>query len=435
MESRKKIKMLIEEYKEALPKLEGMQEAKGLDTEMPILTTMKAFGQYLENILQAAEEGKPIVYQQFSVWPELLNAFDLQPICFEAMLALPLLFNPMNPTGLAEHIDSAERGGIPRELCSVNKVAVGEMLLKAFPPPKFMLCNTQACDSGRSAYQVIQKLTGTPLFFLDSPYGEGEEEIAYMERQIKAMISFVEEQTGRKLDWDRAKEAIEESNRMVEYWLEWNELRKLVPCPAESNQGILTFLASAALSGHPQGTAVLKALRDEAKQRAERGQGVVPEEKIRASWFHMHVLWDLFYLNFLQEQYGAVSVIELTSYYAATRPIDTSSPERMIRGLAERYLVSLPMGRQGRGTADIWLDDLLYTAKEWKADCVILASHNGCKYLKACYGMARDECRKAGIPIMVFDIDMNDPRVVSKEAYHKQVEDFFNLVVLPAKAR
>ena len=42
---------------------------------------------------------------------------------------------------------------------------------------------------------------------------------------------------------------------------------------------------------------------------------------------------------------------------------------------------------------------------------------------------------EAGIPIMVFDIDMNDPRVVSKEAYHKQVEDFFNLVVLPAKAR
>ena len=430
-----KIKMLIEGSKEAVPRLEAMQKAKGINAENPSVTVTKAFCQYLENILKAPEEEKPIVYQQYSVWPELIYAFDLQPICMEATSGLTLAINPMDPKGLAKYIDIAQDGGIPRDLCSVNKVGIGEILLKTLPPPKFVLCHTQACDSGRSTFQVIQDITGAPLFFLDSPYGEGEEEIAYMARQIKAMISFIEEQTGRKLDWDRAKEVIEESNRMVEYWLEWNELRKLIPCPAESMQGGITFVTSAALSGHPQGTAVMKALRDEAVERVERGLRVVPEEKIRASWFHMHVLWDLSYLNYLQEQYGAVSVIQLVSYYAANRPIDTSSPERMIRGLAERYLMSLPMARQGRGAADIWLDDLLYTAKEWKADCIILASHNGCKYLKASYAMARDECHKAGIPIMMFDVDMEDPRVVSKEGYRKKVEDFLNLIVLPAKDR
>ena len=142
--------------------------------------------------------------------------------------------------------------------------------------------------------------------------------------------------------------------------------------------------------------------------------------------------FDLGWLDYLQENYGTVSVIDMLCY-TVSEPIDTSSPERLLRGLAKRYLASIPMGRQARGPIDTYLDDLLYTSKEWKADCIILAGSRGCKWLKASYGMARAECRKAGIPIMMFDVDIYDPRVVSKETYRRRVEDFLTAVVLPSK--
>lgn len=400
------------------------------DTEKPTALIASAVAQYFENILQAAEEGKPIVYHHFCLMPEIIYAFGLQPVNLEMMVAIPAFLIPGSDREL---VDTAQERGVHMELCSANRASIGEMFLKTLPPPAMVLSQSQPCDSSRAAYQMIREITGAPQFILDSPYWDTEDVLEYYEQQLLDLIAFMEEHSHRKLDWDRLREVMDESNRMAEYWLELNELKKLVPCPSDSKTGPYAAIAGTCLAGHPLATRVLKGLRDDAKERAQLGKGVCSHERIRANWFYIHVIYDALWMNKLQEQYGAVSVMDMLSYYRVT-PMNTSSPKRMLRSLAQRNLTAVPMGRQGRGGADIFLNDLMQTTKEWKADCVIFAGNAGCKWLKACIGMAREELKeKFGVPVLYFDIDIFDPRFRSAVEYRKEVEDFFS-TMLPSKA-
>jgi benzoyl-CoA reductase/2-hydroxyglutaryl-CoA dehydratase subunit BcrC/BadD/HgdB len=389
-----------------------------------------ALADYYRSILSAVENGKPIVLQQLCVGPELFYAFDVQPVNPEAWAAVPLL---TNPEMAVPYLEIAENAGVAADLCSVNRTMIGELIGGSIPRPDFITWASQPCDSIKVGYYIAKYLTGVPMFFIDSPQWDTPECLDYYAHQVRQLIVFLEEQTGRKLDWDRLKEVVEESNRAVEYIIELNELRKLVPCPSDSRVPTYLFITFMTMLGLPGATAMYKAFRDEAKERAQKKEGVVPEEKIRGIWFSIMVPWDLFWQNWLQEELGHVNVMDMFGYLTAL-PIDTSTPDKLIRGLAERWHMAVPMGRQARGIVDSYFNDFLYVYEEWKGDCLILAGNSGCRWLKGAYGMLREICREREIPALQFDIDIFDPRFVSAQAYRGQVEDFLTTVVMPAKA-
>jgi len=96
--------------------------------------------------------------------------------------------------------------------------------------------------------------------------------------------------------------------------------------------------------------------------------------------------------------------------------------------LAKRALET-PMGRQGRGPSDIWIEDCLDAVEQWQGDCVILAGNPGCKWLRGCYGFFRDICRERGIPLMVWEVDFLDPRIASEEESRTRIGEFLDTVM------
>ena len=134
-------------------------------------------------------------------------------------------------------------------------------------------------------------------------------------------------------------------------------------------------------------------------------------------------------LGWLQDKFGLVKVIELTGYVTSVM-IDTSSYESILRGLAERWHTSIPMGRQGKGPADLYINDLLHVCGEFKSDTVICFGHAGCRYMKGLQGLVREACRDYGIPYFYVDIDALDPRFTPKETVRAQIDDFLTNVVL-----
>ena len=50
------------------------------------------------------------------------------------------------------------------------------------------------------------------MFTLDAAYWDDERSLAYGAGQLREMVSFVEEHTGKKLDMDRLREIVEETN-------------------------------------------------------------------------------------------------------------------------------------------------------------------------------------------------------------------------------
>ena len=384
---------------------------------------MKMMSDWLGGVFSAVDEGKPILFNQFTIFSELMVAMDIQPLSPELWQVVSL---QLNPNACCESIDAAQDAGIHPELCSANKAIIGDIMLEKIPPPSMVVLPTFPCDNSKITYQTIGYLTGAPTYFLDCPYWMDEKEaMDYWTNQFRGLISFLEENTGKKMDYDRLTEVVEESNRCIDYWLEGVELLKLQPLPMNGpfTSGYLAGLTSLGL---PAATAAVKASRDDLIARLDRQETAVAEEKARVIWFYYPVFWDGGLTPWMAE-IGAVIPVGLVGYYNA-EPIDTTSPGTIIRGLAQRGLQS-PMGKQGRGASDLWIDDCLNAVDQWKGDCVILASHPGCKWLRGCYGIFRDIARERGIPVMVYDIDLFDPRLTSAEESRARIEQFLTTVV------
>ena len=378
---------------------------------------------WLGGIFEAVDEGKPILHNQFTIFSELMVALDIQPLSPELWQVVAL---QLDPNACCESIDAAQDAGIHPELCSANKAIIGDIMLDKIPPPSMVVLPTFPCDNSKITYQTVAYLTGAPIYFLDCPYWmEEKEAMDYWVNQFRGLISFLEEHSGKKMDYDHLREVIEESNRCIDYWLEGVELLKLKPLPL-NGPFVSGYMAGLTSIGLPAATEAVKASRDDLIARLDRRETAVAEEKARVVWFYYPVFWDGGLTPWMAEM-GAVIPVGLVGYYNA-EPIDTSSPESIIRGLAQRGLQS-PMGRQGRGVSELWIDDCLNAVEQWKGDCVILAGHPGCKWLRGCYGLFRDIARERGIPVMVYDVDLFDPRLTSAEESRARIEQFLTTVV------
>jgi len=88
-----------------------------------------------------------------------------------------------------------------------------------------------------------------------------------------------------------------------------------------------------------------------------------------------------------------------------------------------------PMGKRGRGAFDEYIEDLIYAVDEWKGDCVIIAAHPGCKWITGAHGLIRDACRERGVPLLLYDVDLVDPRITSAEESRTRIEQFLTTVI------
>jgi len=73
--------------------------------------------------------------------------------------------------------------------------------------------------------------------------------------------------------------------------------------------------------------------------------------------------------------------------------------------------------------------------EDFQADCFIFAGHIGCKHAWGGVGLFKEACRRADIPLLVFEFDMFDDRVTSYDDVYFEVERFVNEIVLPRKRR
>ena len=414
------------------PQRETYELIKGIEEP-----TIKAIADWVGGILSAVDEGKPIIYNQFTFWADSMVAMDLQALVpefwpvagrvAETLAALGGAAEGAEPEPEYAVLDAAEELGVPPEVCVAGRGVIGALLLDTMPPPSMIVVPSYPCDNTKAAYQIIAQISGAPMYLLDCPYWMDEEgAMDYWVNQYKGLISFMEEHSGKKLDYDRLKEVAEESNRFIEYWLEAEELMKMKPLPQNGPFPVPEILTKIGL---PIATEAVKTRLDALKALVANGETAVPEETVRVIWNYLPVLWDTELFNWMAAEFGAVIPSGMTSWsWMLAEPIDTSTPESIIRGMARRAANGY-MGRQGRGAADIWIEDTLNAFEQWSGDCIIVHGALGCKWLRGSYGYLRDICRQRGIPVTLFDCDIGDRRVVPQEEVHARIGEFIETVM------
>jgi hypothetical protein len=390
----------LREQTMALSEIPEMQlQVKTLDS------LLKMYGR----ILDAVENKKPFISSYYCLAPEIYTAMDIP---YYMVMQTPFLASSV--PYLLDDIDAADEMGLGNDLCTAIRLSIYYVEANLSPLPTCALNLLYPCDGAPLLHEVItrnERWRNIPMFGCDPPYYMDERSLNYFADQLQKMAKFIETSTDTKLDMDKLKEACEYSNQMFQLWDEYNQLRRNVPSPHGWGIGAPQCFSQAWVyeAGSPYG---------------------VPQEKIRLFWFDLLPFgWIFDFLPWLEEEWGAVMVMDMFGNYPYTM-IDTSSEEEMWRGLAKRNLFDSPMVRQARGVADNFAGDIRRIVQDFKIDVVVWPGHMGHKDGSATVGIMRETCRELNVPFIHLGLDLFDRRYSTPEQIKDKMSQFFRAMGL-----
>jgi benzoyl-CoA reductase/2-hydroxyglutaryl-CoA dehydratase subunit BcrC/BadD/HgdB len=380
-------------------------------------------GAYYEKAAAAGEAGGQLAWINFGVMSELFWSMDVTPMVVDCVTGT------ISGLGEATHyIDLAEEH-VPAYLCANNKILLGAALAGDISLPIIMVQPSHPCDSNVATYPHIAQHFGFPYFCIDMPYFRNERSVEYTAVELAKLVSMLEEITGRKLDLARLQEAMRYSNQAHEYTLKLNELRQTVPSPYSSLEMITEYGVLLNLAGTPELVDYLQRKYEWAKAKVARGEGRLNEEKFRLVWIYGAVTFDMGIFNWLEQEYGAVSVSHMNNNFVIQPVEDISTLDSILRGLA-RKVELLPMTRECGGPWENYLNAAIDLCRDYKADAAIFAGHIACKSNWAIAKLVKDRIQdEVGIPVLNLQLDLFDPRVLSAEAIKTTLDRFMTTVV------
>jgi benzoyl-CoA reductase subunit B len=376
---------------------------------------------YFQRAARAKERGEPFAWVNFGGLPELCWAMDIVPIFIEGTFGtLALAFGE----DVIKYIDIAEQH-IPDYICSLDKAFFGAALAGAIPLPDVIVHSSPPCDSALATFPILAEYSGIPHFCIDIPYWSNERTYRYIENELWNLVSFLEEKTKRKLDFDRLKEVAAYSSQAHESILNFNKLRQAIPCPLSGADLLLDRRSFRRMAGTLELVDYIKLRHELAKERVDRKQGAIAQEKIRLIWAYTMPSFDLSLFDWLEEKHGAVSIMELSSEFSIEPIEDPSDISSIFSGLAGK-VTNTAMGRECRGPWEYFGDAVIKACRDYKADVVAFAGHIACKNAWAIAKLVKDRITdELGLPVLVFEMDMLDPRIASTETMKAKFDDFF----------
>jgi len=375
---------------------------------------------YYERLISATEKGNIVVHPT-SVPTEIIYAMDLVPMLVTSSTWQMAYSLKMFDKVLA----IAKDYGIMDETCSVHRM-IGAFAFKGwFPKPVAFVYAAGGCDAFCGSSRLLSHLYDVPTYCIDTPYHYTGQDIAYLTLQLDEMVNLLEETTGRKMDWDRLKESITIAQKQMELFQEIRELRKAVPSPMENRRAWQLNWFNWIYAGSDDGVAFFRTLRDELKERVEKGVGVPGvEEKFRLLDLFMAPAHSFKLLDWMQKERGANIVSETLIRYDNDVVLN---PDKPLESLARKWAGG-PLWNELQGTTDDVVRAAVEDAKAYKVDGAIWWDNNSCRQC-GCIRMTRDGLLdKIGIPTALVTCDIMDPAFTTYDEMKDSLAQFFELL-------
>ena len=344
---------------------------------------------------------------------EILNSMNVSGMFIEFFGAM------LSGSGMSsKYLEISESKGFSTDGCSYHRTIIGAAMEGIIPKPDVLIGASIPCNGGVKALKRIGEIFNKDVFILNIPIESTPDSVDYLTDQYKKMIEYIENETGRKLDYDKLKMTIKYNNQAREYLVEANNLCKNVPCPANSND-LKNFIMFVLLQGTEEGVEVAKLFRDEFKYRVENGLAGLSEEKFRLMWIQNRIQFKTDLLNILEEKYGVNIVIDELNHIW-WEPMDESQP---LRSLAKR-MITHPIV----GPAERRLEVITQLAQEYKIDGAVNPAHLGCRQSAGARVLFKDALQKIGIPLIHLDVDCVDERNYTSGQIITRMEAFLEML-------
>jgi benzoyl-CoA reductase subunit B len=375
---------------------------------------------YYDRLLNAKEEGNFIAAHTVFFPAEIIYAMDLVPMHTETTTWMISLF-----TGeCADLLAAGAELGMASEICSPHRGLAGAFALGALPRPDAMLWSNMVCDNTAKSGELVMEINDCPGFFLDHPFQNTGGETDYFVGELKGMIDFLEEKSGKKMDWDRLSEIVARMDRQIELYREINELRKATPTPFRP-QGFLELLSVDYLfPGQPEAIEYLETLRNELEDMVKKGKGAVTDERFRLMTFFIPPMYLMGYLDKLFQEFGAASVTEPFFTFWGEGILDANKP---LESVAQKSFM-LPEMRMYGPMDNRAINSIMNCAEDYKIDGAIFYADVGCRHSCATIKLFKDVLNDLDIPMLTLDCDVVDPTITSQEELREKMERFFELL-------
>jgi benzoyl-CoA reductase/2-hydroxyglutaryl-CoA dehydratase subunit BcrC/BadD/HgdB len=287
-----------------------------------------------------------------------------------------------------------------------------------------MLWSNMVCDNTAKSGELIMEICNCPGFFIDRPFKESRKEVEYLTGELADMVAFLEQQSGKRMDWDRLSETVALMDEQLELIRRINELRKNVPTPF-SAMGFLELVTIDYLfPGQPESIEYLKTLLDELNEIVKQGKGAVPNERFRLMTLFIPPMYLMTFLEKMAQEYGAVSVIEPFFTYWGEGRLD---PSRPLESVARKsYLI--PEMRMYGPMDERALNSITECAQDYKINGAIYYADVGCRHSCATVKLFKDTLNDIDIPVLTLDCDVVDQTATSEEEVKEKLEQFFELL-------
>ena len=374
---------------------------------------------YYKELGEAKESGKPIAYVTGFLPTEILVAMDIMPYYPETFATLACAFNAAD-----ELCQVAEDAGVSRDLCAFSTVAMGSMLsgkgpYGGMPKPDLLISSAYTCGIHVPWWEIMQKHYDVPHFIIDGPVLSADPEpihIDFFRSELKRLISFLEEQTGRKMDMDRLEEVARLSNVASDYFTKILELRKVVPCPISSHQLCGDMFHITTLPGTEETTTFYEELYADIAERVEQKIGVVEDEQFRLIWDNIPIWHDLALIDYFESKNMVFVYETFFKEYWAKKMIGADPFE----SLGRKYLTGWTNRRLDR-KIEIMSD----VVRDYQVDGIVVFENKGCRaYSTGQLDVAESLKETFGIPYLTIEGNMADPGGHDADKVRKMVDNF-----------
>ena len=369
---------------------------------------------------------------------EILKVFDL-PVVFPEINSLQTAVRRV----AHEYLDEAEDHGYSPDICGYVKADVATQLrggqhpMGRIPPPAISVL-TNACNTYIKWAEIWERMYGTPMFTIDIPgtrqagtqtwsgNSDFEADRAYVEVQLKELITVCELVTGKKFDIDKFREVLDHANVMSRSWSRILELNRATPAVFNAlTDGTIYLGVANGFRGTEAGARYFERLVEEMEYKADQGIGTATEEKYRLLFAGVPCYPIFRRFNELFTDWGGTFVNSTYLWFAsggANRGFeyDLDNP---LASLAEGVLISV---RDAMDSMFHQNEVLATMYEEFGAEGVIYHPIKSCRTVST--GLAdgrRYLTEHHGIPSLFIESDMMDRRVVSEAQMKNRADAFF----------
>lgn len=364
-------------------------------------------------------------------FPDLIPMEREIPVQFASTL--------INQFAVLHYIDVAQTYGIPGDVCPMPEVEAGASIDDDLSVGG--RCAVQVnttCDGSMMGNGIIAKRLEReykiPTFQLAVPIRHKEEDVQdYAAEDVKHAISFIEEHTGHKWDWDAYFACAKRINNTTRNRMEWLDINS-TPYP-QFVGAVFSLYNDTNFMGNGGRSAEFPKIDDKIMKLVYKGYRkkhmMAPEYRHRCIVWGVQPQYVIDMLYWMIQCWGVVPLTDMLSMVIEKEIAETDTPENREQAYYDiAYLMqNMIMRNHTHGGYQTLVDELWAYCEKMNADMVMLWEHMGCKALEGMHGQFEEQARERGIHLVWVCHDLVDPRIYSRQAIRDQFNQFMRTVM------